>query len=637
MTHVSLGPDGFKLDGREAPLVAAQFEYFRHNALWWPRTLDAIKEAGIDLVSIFICWDFHEPTAHDFDFTGRTNDSRNLAGFLEMCAEKQLLVLVRPGPIIDAEWETRGPARDVMTLDRLHPRFLERTREYVNAVCEVLAPAQVTAGGPVALLGVDNEILYPYNTPQSQFGVDGDVYIPYDAAYYDAQLRDWLTEEHGTIEVLNAACGTEFGAWSDIRGPRYEEDPPGYSFETFRFLNAKIREFTWRCRDFYKQAGMVVPTYTNMKQLLGYIDWTAVAPELDSIGMNLCMPRDLLGDQALVANWWYRLHRARFSFPWAAEFQSGWIGLDDEFGFISEDHSEYMPMAAQAAGLRGLNFYMFVERDDWSYAPVNLTGKIRRNRFERFQKVVASYRGIGQMDQHIADVGLLWSLEDHQSTYMETDRDWSTLPNHWLTADEAKASPDWWATFRALVGADVDFRLWIPGVSPGEVPKILVHAGLPVTSGAFMKALTDLLDTSGLLVEVSGLPTRTLAGVEDHAFRQVVAKARSEGKLVPSSPEGVVAAVKALGARRYAWSGAHDVWTFVYEASDESVVLGVWNPRDCEYHGNVWLNPMLFDSSAAWSVEEPRIHTRADLEGIPDSFDVELRPHSARVYRFVRR
>ena len=350
MTQVSLGPDGFKVDGRETPLVAAQFEYFRHNALWWPRCLDAIKEAGIDLVSIFICWDFHEPTMHDFDFTGRTNASRDLAGFLAMCAEKDLLVLVRPGPIIDAEWETRGPARDVMTLDRLHPRFLERTREYVNAVCSVLAPAQVTAGGPVALLGVDNEILYPYNTPESQFGVDGDVYIPYDGPYYDAQLREWLAGEHQSIEQLNAACGTTFASWEDIRGPRYGEDPPGYSFETFRFLNAKIREFARKCRDLYQDAGMVVPTYTNMKQLLAYIDWTSVAPELDSIGMNLCMPRDLPGEQAVVANWWYRLHRARFAFPWAAEFQSGWIGLDDDFGFISDDHSEYMPMSAQAAG-----------------------------------------------------------------------------------------------------------------------------------------------------------------------------------------------------------------------------------------------------------------------------------------------
>src|SRR6266508_3372058 len=136
---VALGPDGFSIDGAPTPIIAAQFEPFRLNAMFWRRSLEAIKGAGMDMVSVFICWDFHEPEQGRFDFVGDTNASRDLKGFLELCDELDVLVLARPGPIIDAEWETRGPAKDVMTLDRLHPRFLERTREYINAVCEVLA------------------------------------------------------------------------------------------------------------------------------------------------------------------------------------------------------------------------------------------------------------------------------------------------------------------------------------------------------------------------------------------------------------------------------------------------------------------------------------------------------------------
>ena len=60
-------------------------------------------------------------------------------------------------------------------------------------MCEVLVPAQVTHGGPVVLLGVDNEILYPYSTPERQFAIDGDVYVPYDAAYYDAHRDTAMT------------------------------------------------------------------------------------------------------------------------------------------------------------------------------------------------------------------------------------------------------------------------------------------------------------------------------------------------------------------------------------------------------------------------------------------------------------
>lgn len=635
MTQVSLGATGFEIDGRSEPLVAAQFEYFRHNSIWWPRCLDAIKQAGIDLVSIFICWDFHEPEQGHFDFTGQTNASRDLAGFLGLCAEKDLKVLVRPGPIIDAEWETRGPAQDVMTLDRLHPRFLERTRQYINAVCEVLVPAQVTHGGPVVLLGVDNEILYPYSTPERQFAIDGDVYVPYDAAYYDEAFRGWLQAQYGSVEKLNDAVKTGFGSWADVRAPRYRDDPPAYSFESFRFLNSQIATFTRVCRDMYRSAGMDIPSYTNMKQLLAYIDWPAVAPELDSIGMNLCLPRNMPGEQAVGANWWYRLHRARFPFTWAAEFQSGWIGLDDDFGFISADHSEYMPMAAQAAGLRGLNFYMFVERDDWSYAPVNLTGKIRPDRFERFKRVVASYKGVPATDEHLADIGLLWNLQDHQSTYLYSDADWSTLPEHWLTADEAKAPPEWWRTFKTLAAHDLDFKFWIPGVSPGRPPKLLIHAGLPVAAPEYVEAVAAAMQECDALIAVTPLPVRTLAGDQDEGMADSVRRISASGRLIASTADQVAADAAALGAVRYAWSGAGTVWTYLYGNADGSLTLGVWNAGDDAFTGPVRLNPAAFGHPGRWRVEEPRLGSADVIGQAPDEFPVSLNAHSARVFRFV--
>jgi glycosyl hydrolase family 35 len=632
---VELGPEGFKVNGQTRPLVAAQFEPFRHNPLFWRRCLEAIKGAGIDLVSIFICWDFHEPERGRFDFTGSTNPARDLKGFLELCQEMGMLVLARPGPIIDAEWETRGPAKDVMRLDRLHPRFQERMREYVNAVCGVLAPAQVSHGGPVALLGVDNEILFPYNTPEVQFAVDGDVYIPYDDAYYAGELRAWLQQRFASVEALNEATGTSFRSWEQVRSARFGEDPPAYAWESFRFIDHRIKEFTRVCRDMYREAGMEVPTYTNMKQLLAYIDWPAVAPELDSIGMNLCMPRDMPGDQAVIANWWYRLHRARFPFTWAAEFQSGWIGLDDKFGFITEAHSEYMPMSAQAAGLRGLNFFMFIEREDWTAAPVNVNGKIRQGRYERFKRVVSSYRGLNPTDEHLADVGLIWNQQDHQSIYIGSDRDWSTLPDHWLTVDEAKEPPAWWATFRALLDADVDFRLWIPGVSPGNPPRIMVHAGLPVATRQHYQALRDLVEGAQSLITVTPLATRGLNGEPDLHLHEYARDIEESGKTISAQSGEVVALLTSLGARLYARSGKAGVWSYVYRDPQDAVVLGVWNSLPDAYRGRVRLNQSLFDSSSRWEVEEPRLHSRAAVQvAEAASFPVELEPRSARVFRF---
>lgn len=635
--RVELGPTGFRIDGAERPLVAGQMEPFRHNALYWRRSLEAIKGAGIDLVSIFICWEFQELEPGKFDFTGETNPSRDLVGFLDLCEELDLLVLARPGPLIDAEWETRGPPPDVMKLERLHPRFLERAQEYIQAVCEVLAPRQITEGGPIALLGVDNEILYPYTTPESQHFVDGDVYVPSDEEYTSSQLREWLSGRYESIASLNDVLGTNFGDWDEVGIPRYREHPPGYSLETFRFINHQILRFAERCQAMYREAGMEIPTYTNMKQLLAYIDWVPVAQELNSVGINLHSPRDMPGDQALVANWWYRLHRARFPFMWAAEFQCGWIGLDDEYGFISDDHSEYMPMAAQAAGLRGLNFYMFVERDDWSYSPVNLMGKIRPSRYERFRRVVASYGGIRQQDRHLSDVGLIWSLEDHQTLYLETDRDWTTLTDHWLQAGERKEPPTWWSVFRFMAEHDVDFRLWIPGVTEGDPPRILVHAGLPTTTTEHMTNLGKDFDRIERLVAVTPLPRSDPAGRPEGSIAEISDRIESSDRLARATPENLVTTLTRLGTRAFARSGAQGVWTYVYRDEGEGIVLGVWNAGSDPYGGPVWMNPSMFAGSPEWRVSEPRVkEDRALSRDEVEVFPVELSPHSARVWRFTR-
>ncbi|MGA8207209.1 MAG: beta-galactosidase, partial [Candidatus Dormiibacterota bacterium] len=549
--RVELDTTGFRIDGMETPLVAAQFDPFRQNAMWWPRTLEAIKSAGIKIVSIFVCWDFHEVARGEFDFEGRTNASRDLKGFLELCADKKLLVWARPGPIMDDEWETRGPARDVMTLDRLHPDFLTRTAEYVEAVCRVLVPAQTTRGGPVALLSIDNEILYPYSTPASQVAVDGDVCVPYDDAYYAAAFQAWLKSKYGTCTVANAALGTSLDVWKDVTSPRYGTDPIAYIYESFAFIEEQTRRYTRLCRDMYRGQGIDISLNTNFKQLLAFTDWSVIGRDLDAVGMCLFVPRDTPGDRALVANWWIRLQRAQFDFAWGADIQAGWIGLDDAFGFVSTEHSEYVPMAAQAAGIRGVNFYSFVERDDWNYSPVNATGKIRPDRHEAFRRVVASYEGIGQRDEQLCDVGLIYSTLDHQSIYLKSGGDWSGLADHWAIFDEPKGSVGWWRTFRALVEADVDFRLWIPGVSPGPRPRILVHASLAIEAAEVLEVLAAELSQTEHVVATTDVANRTPGGLMSAAVTQAIEEATREGRLVRCTSEEVVDVVASLGARSF--------------------------------------------------------------------------------------
>jgi hypothetical protein len=307
--------------------------------------------------------------------------------------------------------------------------------------------------------------------------------------------------------------------------------------------------------------------------------------------------------------------------------------LDDAFGFISEEHSEYVPMAAQAAGIRGVNFYSFVERDDWNYSPVNATGKVRPNRYEAFRRVVASYTGIGQRDEQLCDVGLLYSLADHQAIYFKSARDWSTLADHWAMFDEPKASAGWWRTFRALVEADVDFRLWIPGVSSGTRPRILVHASLPIEAPEVLERLATAITQTERVVAVTDIASQTPGGIVSAAVRQAVAAAAGEGRLVQCSSEDVVEVVASLGAKTYVRADYGRVWTFLYRGEDGSVVLGAWNAGDEVYQGPLRIAPdVLAPSTGTRWIVEPSRGTRTPLAQGSTSPTVTLAPHSARVF-----
>jgi beta-galactosidase len=145
---VELGARGLRVDDTFIPLAAGQFEYWRHNPMFWRTILREIKASGIAQVGTFVCWEFHELSRGDFDFTGRTYPSRDLGGFIDMCAEEGLGVLMRIGPYIDAEWPSRGVARDVEQLERLDPHYQLRQREYINALAPVLQPRLASIGGP---------------------------------------------------------------------------------------------------------------------------------------------------------------------------------------------------------------------------------------------------------------------------------------------------------------------------------------------------------------------------------------------------------------------------------------------------------------------------------------------------------
>lgn len=176
------------VDGVPRVLMAGEVHYFRLHRRDWADRLDKLVAAGCDTVASYMPWLVHETASGKVDLTGSTSEYRDLVGFLELAAERDLLVIARPGPFVMAEiknegvpfrvyrdhpdalplgWDgKRGPTR---TLDYLEPGYLTEAERWYAAVMPVLADHLVTRGGPVAAVQLDNEVgmlSWVTNTPE---------------------------------------------------------------------------------------------------------------------------------------------------------------------------------------------------------------------------------------------------------------------------------------------------------------------------------------------------------------------------------------------------------------------------------------------------------------------------------------
>jgi hypothetical protein len=155
---VSLTRDGVAIDGRPLFLLSGCLHYFRFPRAEWARQLELAAWAGLNTIDFVIPWNRHEPSPGTFDFA----DEADLGAFIDLCGERGFYVIVRPGPYICAEWENGGmPAW--LTADegaRLRvdaPTYLDALLRWFDALMPIIAPRQLTRGGPVILCQIENE------------------------------------------------------------------------------------------------------------------------------------------------------------------------------------------------------------------------------------------------------------------------------------------------------------------------------------------------------------------------------------------------------------------------------------------------------------------------------------------------
>ena len=153
--------DNFYLDSQPFKIISGAFHYFRTVPEYWKDRLEKLKAMGCNTVETYIPWNMHEPKKGEFKFDGILD----VAAFVKEAEALGLYVILRPSPYICAEWEFGGLpawllAEDGMKLRTSYAPFLKHVKEYYNILLPKLIPLQITHGGPVILMQVENEYGY---------------------------------------------------------------------------------------------------------------------------------------------------------------------------------------------------------------------------------------------------------------------------------------------------------------------------------------------------------------------------------------------------------------------------------------------------------------------------------------------
>ena len=161
MAQVTYDDNSYLIDGKRVWLVSGSVHYFRVPAdLWRDRLLKA-KRAGLNCITTYVPWNYHEAIEGRWNFEG----DRDVAEFVRIAGELGLYVILRPGPYICAEWDFGGlpgwlTTKTGMTLRTNNAAFMHYFDKYFAQLLPRLADQQVTRGGNIILIQNENEYIF---------------------------------------------------------------------------------------------------------------------------------------------------------------------------------------------------------------------------------------------------------------------------------------------------------------------------------------------------------------------------------------------------------------------------------------------------------------------------------------------
>lgn len=344
----------FTLNGRKRFLVIGEFQYFRIKKELWQQGLARLKSIGFNGISTYVPWIWHEPQEGNFDWRGKTHPERDVIGFIEECKKKNLFLIIKPGPLIYAEYQGLGNPlwigeRYEETVMRkpngklhkkdfyynyslLHPTYLSLVKKWFNAVIQAIRPY---LNNPIVSIQLDNETGLMYYNQLGELDFNQDTIIRY---------QQFLAAN--SLPPKKIFCEQEAIVWQI-------------------FLEMWVAEYLTKLKSMIKELGIELPLIINEPATyLSPSNPELKEPISDIYGYNLYIKatgKSSTTDFPFSNSQYPALFKAYTSKSkplFCTELGSGWF---DRRAIVSNETTLQVMMGAMAHGVKG--FCLFPAHD----------------------------------------------------------------------------------------------------------------------------------------------------------------------------------------------------------------------------------------------------------------------------------
>ena len=379
---------------------AAELHYFRIEKRYWSICFERIKRAGFRIIATAVPWNIHQETSGVVDFNGYDDPRRDLIVFLELAREFGFKVILRPGPWVAGQIPYGGLPKqlfnDIKIFARdsegneielpdqqgvkggylpsyLHKNFQFHLRNYFKAFIET-TKNYVHPRGPVFMVELDFETSFGRMLAPNKTDYNQDVLEQYYPQFLEGRYED--------IKKLNQVYKEKNKDFASVEPPRKftELDAKDYPkvLDWFRYREYLLNEYLAVLEDtftsytveplffrsLYFRPGDIIPAFN-------------LVPEDRSpfLGSNV-FPEGTYFDLTSKA----KFLKAEYGFAFASAFFSGVAAADpqreEKIAPVTNNMRRFYLAAGLASGFKGLNHYMFVDRDHWYGAPLRNDGTV---------------------------------------------------------------------------------------------------------------------------------------------------------------------------------------------------------------------------------------------------------------------